>query len=177
MWKDEALAAACQALSREIDAGIQAHAIVEHPEFGPIYAYETDGMGHYTLMDDANVPSLLSIPYLGYRDAEDPVYQNTRRFILSHANPYYYQGTAAQGIGSPHTPPRYIWPIALSMQGLTSRDPQERAAILDMLEATDAGTGYMHEGFDVDDPRRFTREWFAWANSIFSEFVMDYLGM
>ena len=177
VWKDEALAAACQALSREIDAGIQAHAIVEHPEFGPIYAYETDGMGHYTLMDDANVPSLLSIPYLGYRDAEDPVYQNTRRFILSHANPYYYQGTAAQGIGSPHTPPRYIWPIALSMQGLTSRDPQERAAILDMLEATDAGTGYMHEGFDVDDPRRFTREWFAWANSIFSEFVMDYLGM
>ena len=175
IWHDAALAAECRALAAEIDAGIRRYGVVEHPDFGPIFAYETDGMGHYTFMDDANVPNLMSIPYLGYCSADDPVYRNTRRYVLSRANPFYYEGTAASGVGSPHTPPRYIWPIALCMQGLTSRDPAERAALVDTLERTDAGTGYMHEGFHVDDPAQFTRPWFAWANSLFSEFVLDWL--
>ena len=89
--------------------------------FGTIYAYETDGLGQHTLMDDANVPSLLSLPYLGYCAPDDPIYLNTRRWILSDQNPYFYRGAAAAGVGSPHTPPRYVWPIALAVQGLTSR--------------------------------------------------------
>jgi meiotically up-regulated gene 157 (Mug157) protein len=133
-------------------------------------------MGNYNLMDDANVPSLLSLPYLGYCKADDPVYLNTRRFILSEDNPYYFAGEKAKGIGSPHTPHNYIWHIALAMQGLTTEDPGELEQLLVLLETTDADTGFMHEGFDVNDPGNFTRPWFAWANSICSELIMKYAG-
>ena len=173
--EDEALASDAAALRDEIEAGIRRYGLVEHEEFGTVFAYETDGAGNHNLMDDANVPSLLSLPYLGYVDASDEVYQNTRRLLLSRHNPYYYEGKYARGIGSPHTPAGYIWPIALSMQGLTAQGVEEKEAILEMLEATDGGTELMHEGFDPDDPKRFTREWFAWANSLFSEFVLHYL--
>ncbi|CAG7654342.1 glycoside hydrolase family 125 protein [Paenibacillus allorhizosphaerae] len=171
--KDPALAEEAMELSLEIDKGIKEHAIVDHPEFGPIYAYEADGLGNCNLMDDANVPSLLSIPYLGYVSADDPIYRNTRRFVLSEANPYFYKGQAAEGIGSPHTPDRYIWHIALAMQGLTADRTEEKERMLDLLESTDAGTGMMHEGFDADDPYKFTRKWFSWANMMFCELVLD----
>lgn len=172
VYGDGAFAARAETLAAQIRKGIETYGVVEHPAFGKIYAYETDGLGHHVLMDDANVPSLLSIPYLGYCGADDPVYRNTRRFVLSPENPYYFEGTAAKGIGSPHTPPDYIWHIALSMQGLTSTDPDECRMLLDLFERTDAGTGYMHEGFHKDDPEKFTRPWFAWSNSLFSEFVL-----
>jgi uncharacterized protein len=124
-------------------------------------------------MDDANVPSLLAMPYMGYCAKEDLTYQATRAFILSDANPYFYTGKAVSGIGSPHTPRDYIWPIALCMQGLTSNSKDERFTLLETLLTTDAGTGLMHEGFHKDDPTQFTRPWFAWANSMFAEFVLD----
>ncbi len=165
-------AARAEKLKAEITSGIEQYAILDHPDFGRMYAYETDGMHHYNLMDDANVPSLLSIPYLGWCAAEDPLYQNTRRFILSEANPYYFAGSAARGIGSPHTPKQYIWHVSLAMQGLTSTDKAEIDMLLDLFETTTAGTGLMHEGFHVDHPDKFTRPWFAWANSIFAEFVI-----
>ncbi len=171
VYRDERLRRKAERLKEEIEFGIEAYGTLFHPKYGKIYAYETDGYGNHHLMDDANVPSLLSIPYLGYRSADDPVYRNTRRFILSEDNPYYYEGTAASGIGSPHTPHRYIWHIALSMQGLTSRNPQEAVRLLDTLLATDADTGFMHEGFHADDPQLYTRPWFAWSNSLFAEFV------
>jgi hypothetical protein len=174
---DPALAEQARSLASEIRAGIAAHAIYQHPVYGPIYAYETDGFGNYTLMDDANVPSLLALPYLGWCEPTDPIYQNTRRFVLSSENPYYYHGQAAKGIGSPHTPAQYIWPIALSVQGLTSTDRQEQEQLLALLEATDAGTGLMHEGFHVDDPHQFTRPWFAWANSMYAELVLRVCGL
>lgn len=171
IYKDRELLGKASSLREEIEYGIETYGVVHHPKYGKMYAYETDGFGNYNLMDDANVPSLLSIPYLGYRSKEDAVYQNTRRFILSEDNPYYFEGSAARGIGSPHTPESYIWHIALSMQGLTSNDEQEKRDILAMLSSTHAGTGYMHEGFHKDDPSTFTRPWFAWANSLFAEFV------
>ncbi|MFB9331146.1 glycoside hydrolase family 125 protein [Paenibacillus aurantiacus] len=171
VMNDAYLAAWAARLEDDIRYGIETYGIYRHPVHGPMYAYETDGFGHYALMDDANVPSLLAIPYLGYTDAANPVYMNTRRFILSPENPYFYRGTAAEGIGSPHTPPRYIWPISLTMQALTSTSEEEVGRIVAMLERTDAGTGFMHEGFHVDDPAQFTRPWFAWANSLFSELI------
>ncbi|QHT58968.1 glycoside hydrolase family 125 protein [Paenibacillus lycopersici] len=158
-------------LEREIDYGIKLYGIYRHPEFGPIYAYETDGFGNHCLMDDAGTPGLMSITYLGYTDASDPIYQNTRRFALSQENPFYYEGKAARGIGSPHTPPGYVWHMALSMQGLTATTDEEKLEMIAMLEATDADTGYMHEGFHSDDPAVFTRKWFAWSNSLFSQLV------
>ncbi|WP_138755112.1 glycoside hydrolase family 125 protein [Paenibacillus sinopodophylli] len=154
-----------------VDHGIQLYGIYQHPEFGPIYAYETDGFGNYCLMDDAGTPGLMSIPYLGYTTAEDTIYQNTRNFALSKSNPFYYEGTAAKGIGSPHTPPGYIWHMALSMQGITAVSSEEKLALIAMLEATDGDTGYMHEGFHADDPSVFTRKWFAWSNSLFAQLV------
>jgi meiotically up-regulated gene 157 (Mug157) protein len=124
-------------------------------------------------MDDANVPSLLSIPWLKYREKDDSVYENTRRFILSCNNPYYYEGTAAKGIGSPHTPDQYIWPIALTMEGLTAAKQEDKLRILNTLLATDADKMVMHEGFCCNEPKLYTREWFAWANSLFALFVMS----
>lgn len=171
------LEAAAQRLAEQINEGIRQHGIVEHPEFGRVYAYETDGLGGINLMDDANVPSLLSIPYLGYADAEDPVYLSTRKLILSTANPYYFEGEAASGIGSPHTPDRYIWPIALAMQGLTSTSREEQGILLALLESTDAGTGFMHEGFHADRPGEYTRPWFSWANMLFCEFLLMVCGI
>lgn len=170
-FEDPALEARCESLAAEIRDGIETYGVCDHPKYGRIYAYETDGFGNYNLMDDANSPSLLSIPYIGYKPAEDPIYQNTRRFVLSQDNPYYFVGKAAKGIGSPHTPPRYIWHIGLVMQVLTSLDPAEKGECLDMLARTHAGTNYMHEGFDADDPARFTRPWFAWANTLFAQML------
>ncbi|MCF0136603.1 MAG: glycoside hydrolase family 125 protein [Lachnospiraceae bacterium] len=175
IYRREDMASKMLKLSGEIRRGIETYGIVDHPEFGKVYAYEADGLGHHVLMDDANVPSLLSAPYLGYCAYDDPVYLNTRRMILSPENPYYYEGSALKGIGSPHTPPDHVWHIALSMQGLTSTDPQEMETLLDMLVNSDGDTGYMHEGVHKDDPSRFTRSWFAWSNSLFSEFILHYL--
>ncbi len=171
IYHDEDLAASASALREEIEFGIQTYGLVEHPRHGRIYAYETDGYGNHLLMDDANVPSLLSMPYLGYRPPDDPLYQNTRRFVLSSDNPYYAQGRYARGIGSPHTPRGHVWPIALMVQAPTSLDRAEQDELLRMLVTTTAGTGYMHESFHPDDPACFTRPWFAWANSLFGELV------
>ena len=128
-------------------------------------------MGNRMLFDDANVPSLLSAPYIGYTTTDDEMYKRTRSFILSDDNPYFYRGKFGKGVGSPHTPDGYIWHIALSMQGLTSEDDEEIKHVIETLVSTDAGTGYMHEGFCADDPSKFTREWFAWSNSLFAELI------
>lgn len=171
VFRDTGFLQELKALEEDIHYGIQLYGIYRHPEFGPIYAYETDGFGNYCLMDDAGTPGLLSIPYLGYVTADDPTYQNTRRFALSKANPFYFEGRAAKGIGSPHTPEGYVWHMALSMQGLTAVTKEEKLEMIATLEATDAGTGYMHEGFLADDPAVYTRSWFAWSNSLFSQLV------
>ncbi|XEC93744.1 glycoside hydrolase family 125 protein [Paenibacillus tarimensis] len=171
VFRDEAFARETELLEEEIRHGIHLYGTYVHPKFGRAYAYETDGFGNYCLMDDAGTPSLLSIPYIGYADVNDELYQNTRKFILSTDNPYYYEGKAAKGIGSPHTPPKYIWPMALAMQGLTAATDEEMREMVDVLEATDADTGFMHEGFHTDDPTQYTRSWFAWSNSLFSQLV------
>ncbi len=168
-WQD--LAAQSAALGAEIAEGVRKHGLVEHPEFGQIYAYEVDGLGNANLMDDANVPSLLALPYLEVCEKDDPLYLRTRAFVLSSENPYYYQGSLARGIGSPHTPAGYIWPIALCVQAMTSTDVGEIANILKTLMNTHGGTGFMHESFDPNAPEQFTRDWFAWANSMFGELV------
>ncbi len=168
-----AVAKRCVSLADEIDGGVTRFGTVNHPDFGKMYVYETDGKGNNLLMDDANVPSLLSLPYIGYCKLDDPVYLNTRKFILSEQNPYYFKGKCASGLGSPHTPKGYIWHIGLLLQGLTARTKEEKREILSALRATHAGTFFMHEGFDKDDPSRFTRPWFSWANSLFAAFIIE----
>lgn len=171
-YDDTKLESECRSLAYDIDEGIKAHAIYEHPRYGKIYAYEVDGLGNMLFMDDANSPSLLSAPYIGYADKNDEIYKNTRKFILSNENPWYFEGAAAKGIGSPHTGTNKIWHIALCMQALTSDDKEEIENCLNMIIQTDAGTHLMHESFNKDDATDFTRPWFAWANSLFSELLI-----
>lgn len=160
-------------LCREIEQGIAQYAVYEHPKYGKIYAYEVDGLGNRLLCDDANVPNLLGLPYIGYCAKNDPIYRNTRAFVLSGDDPYFFSGAAARGLGSPHTPDRYIWHIGIIMQLLTSACAEERAECFRYLLTTDAGCGCMHEGFDCDDPAKFTRPWFCWANTLFARAVTE----
>ncbi|GAA2096120.1 glycoside hydrolase family 125 protein [Microlunatus panaciterrae] len=174
---DEGLAARAVALRDTIEAGIARFGVTEHPTRGRVFVYETDGLGNFVLMDDANMPSLLSAPLTGFVDVEDPVYLATRSLLLSTENPTYFSGTAASGIGSPHTPGPNVWPIGLAVEGLTSPDPREKRRILQVLSDTTAGTGQMHESFNVDDPTEFTRPWFSWANAMMCELVLDVGGL
>jgi uncharacterized protein len=159
-------------LSSEIEKTLKEYAVVEYAGNGKIYAYEVDCFGNKLFIDDANVPSLLSLPYLGCCDVDDNIYQNTRRFLFSKNNPYYFKGRAADGIGSPHTLIDRIWPISITMRALTSRDDVEITQCLKTLKATHAGTGFMHESFHKNDASDFTRKWFAWANSLFGELIL-----
>ncbi|WP_042222048.1 glycoside hydrolase family 125 protein [Oceanobacillus manasiensis] len=176
VWKDSELQTKSNELRDEILEGIQRFAVSDHPYYGEVYSYEVDGNGNKLFMDDANVPSLLAAPYLGFCEKNEERYQNTRKLLLSRENPFYYEGEVANGIGSPHTPDHYIWHIALSMQGLTASTLEEKQQILELIKATDGDTGYLHEGFNASDPNKFTRDWFAWSNSLFSEFVLDLCG-
>lgn len=161
-----------KALRDEVQRGIQTYGLVLVPKYGYIYAYEVDGLGHAILTDDANIPSLLSAPYLGYSQSNDRYYENTRRFLLSQDNPSFYQGQVARGIGSFHTPDHWIWPLALIVQGMTATSGNEKQDILTQLLASDPGDHLLHESFDPNDPKRFTRQDFGWPNALFSEFVM-----
>lgn len=171
LLKDSDTAQEITTLADEVEAALRQYAVVDHPKHGKLYAYEVDGFGSQVLMDDANVPSLLALPYLGAVPATDPIYQNTRRFLLSENNPFFFRGMAAEGIGGPHVGQDMIWPIAITMRGLTSLSDDEIRACVQSLRATHAGTGYMHESFHKDDAGRFTRAWFAWANTLFGEFL------
>ena len=169
------LAGEASTLADEVNKALKTYTAAVHGEHGRVYAYEVDGFGNQLFMDDANVPSLLSLPYLGCAAATDPTYQNTRRFILSSDNPYFFKGKAAEGIGGPHVGLGMIWPLSIIMRGLTSTDETEISACLTTLVRTHAGTGFMHESFNKDDPSKFTRAWFAWANTLFGEFVLKVL--
>lgn len=159
------------ALADEVYAALQKHALVQHPRHGRVYAYEVDGFGNAVFMDDANVPSLLAMPYLGGIDVGDADYQRTRKLVLSEDNPYYYVGKVARGVGSIHTPRGWVWPVSVIAQALTSTDEAEIVACIAMLGSTTAGKGQIHESFDPNDASKFTREWFGWANVLFAELI------
>lgn len=169
---DAALAARCTALADEVEVAVNKYAVIDHPEFGKIYAFEVDGFGNRMLMDDANVPSLLAMPYLGDVDVNDPVYQNTRRFVWSTSNPYFFKGTAAEGIGGPHIGYDMIWPMSIMMKAFTSTDDAEIKQCIETLMSTHAGKGFMHESFHKDNPSNYTRDWFAWQNTLFGELIL-----
>lgn len=171
-YEDTKLESECRSLAFDIDEGIKEHGVYDHDHYGKIFVYETDGIGNMLLMDDANSPSLLSAPYLGYVKPDNEIYQNTRKFILSHSNPWYFEGSAAKGIGSPHTGTDKIWHISLAMQALTSTDDEEIKECIRMLTTTHAGSYLMHESFHKNDDTDFTRPWFAWANSLFAELMI-----
>ena len=170
--EEPGMAGECRALADEVEAALKKYAVYHHPEFGDIYAFEVDGFGNQLLMDDANVPSLLAMAYLGDVDVNDRIYQNTRNFVLSESNPYHFAGPAGAGIGGPHIGYDYIWPMSIMMRAFTSTDDEEIRDCIKTLMTTDAGTGFMHESFHVADPAHFTRVWFAWQNTLFGELIL-----
>ena len=169
---DQKLAAECHALATEVEAALHQHGIIHHPEHGQIWAYEVDGFGNVLMMDDANAPGLLSLAYLGCCPIADPLYQRTRSFAWSKSNPFFFRGKAAEGIGGPHEGLNNVWPMSIMMRAFTSTNDAEIRQCLHWLRDTTAGTGFMHETFDRDDPTKFTRPWFAWANTLFGELIV-----
>ncbi len=165
------LANQMEALAAEVQQAVNTYGIIDHPKFGRVYAFEVDGFGSHLMMDDANIPSLLSLPYLGAVDVNDEVYQRTRKYILSADNPFYFNGKFGDGIGGPHIGRDYIWPMSIIMRGLTSTSDEEIKKCVQQLIATHGDTGFMHESYKKDDPKDFTRSWFAWTNTIFGEFI------
>jgi uncharacterized protein len=170
---DTALANECSQLANEVQKALQQYAVTTHEKFGKIYAFEVNGFGSFNIMDDANIPSLLSLPYLGAVSKNDKIYANTRKLLLSEFNPFFFKGKAAEGIGSPHAGMQMIWPLSIIMRGLTSSNEAEMRQSVKFLLASHGGTGFMHESFHKDDPEKFTRKWFAWANTLFGEFILD----
>lgn len=170
---DKTLAAKFTALAAEVENALKIHGIFVHKDYGKIYAYEINGLGDYNIMDDANIPSLLSLPYLDAMPNTDPIYQNTRKAMLSAANPYFCKGSAGEGIGGPHAGKDTIWPLGVIMRGMTSNDDQEIKYCIELIKKSNAGTGFIHEAFNKDNPSKFTRTWFAWANTLFGEFIWE----
>ena len=166
------LANECRQLADEVERALKQYAVCQHPKYGAIYAYEVDGYGSQMLMDDANVPSLLALAYMGDVAIDDSIYQNTRRFVLSKDNPWYFSGKAGEGIGGPHIGYDMIWPMSIMMRAFTSQDDKEIKHCIEMLMTTDANTGFMHESFHKDDATHFTRPWFAWQNTLFGELII-----
>lgn len=165
------LADKMESLALEVEQAVKQHGIVDHPIHGRVYAFEVDGFGSYLMMDDANVPSLLALPYLDAIDVNDEVYQRTRAFILSKENPFFFKGKFAEGIGGPHIGRDMIWPMSIIMRAFTSTDDNEIRECVQMLKRTHGDTGFMHESFHKDDPKNFTRHWFAWTNTLFGELM------
>ncbi len=170
--KNDTLAMECSQLADEVEAALKKYCVYNHPVYGKIYAYEVDGFGNHLLMDDANVPSLLGMGYMGDVSLDDTIYQNTRRFVWSSDNPTFFKGKAAEGIGGPHIGYNMVWPMSIMMKAFTSTDDKEIRWCMKTLMNTDAGTGFIHESFNKDDASKYTRPWFAWQNTLFGELVI-----
>ena len=171
--KEYGLASDCRRMATQVEEALEKYAVVEHPKYGKIYAFEVDAYGSALLMDDSNAPSLLCLPYLTDVSIDDPIYQNTRRFVWSEDNPYFFRGKAGEGIGGPHCGLNKPWPMSLVMKAFTTNDRAEKEWCVKQILNTDGGTGFMHESFNKDDAADFTRSWFAWANTLFGELIVD----
>ncbi|KAI9067554.1 glycoside hydrolase family 125 protein [Trametes sanguinea] len=137
-----------------------------------IFAYETNGFGGRYVMDDANVPSLLSLPYLGFLKMNHPAYVATRKLLLSRKNPYYAAGKNFSGIGGPHVDAWNPWPMSQISAIFGTDDDKEIMQSLYLIANNTGGLGLIHESISIYDGT-YTRPWFAWANSYFAEMLLD----
>jgi len=169
---EPALAQDATLLATEVEAALKQFGTMTLPSGERVWAYEVDGYGNAVFMDDANVPSLSGLAYLRCVDAADPLWQRTLAACWSKANPWYFEGKALTGIGGPHTGPGQVWPMSIITRALTSTDPALLRSSLAMIRRSHGNTGFIHEGVDIDDPNKFTRDWFAWANGLFGELIV-----
>ena len=170
---DAAAATEAEALASEVEAALRAHALIPDGQRGQVWAYEIDGFGNTLFMDDANVPSLSGLPIIDVVDRNDPLFRRTAALAWSDRNPYFFKGSAAEGIGGPHVGLDMIWPMSIITRALNADDDATIRQCLHWLKATHGGTGFMHESFHKDDPSKFTRPWFAWANALFGQLIVE----
>lgn len=170
---DSALASDASALADEVEQALAQYGTMRLGDGREVWAYEVDGFGNAIFMDDANVPSLLGLAYLGCVAPDDQRWRRTSDAAWSEANPWFFRGRAGEGIGGPHVGEGQIWPMSLIIRALSARDDATILRCLHILKNTHAGTGLMHETFDKDDPAKFTRSWFAWANGLFGELIVN----
>ena len=173
VYHDQSLSRKARLFAGSVRLGLRNYARAEKPDFGEVLAYEVDGFGNKLFMDDANVPGLLSLPYLDLIKKDDPLYLNTRKLILSEYNPWFFQGKDFEGLGSPHTGVGMIWPIGIIIRAITSTDEKEIKNCVSMLIESQSDTCFIHESFSVENPSNYTRSWFAWANSLFGELILN----
>ena len=171
IFNEPTFVAQCNKLAETVEKSLKQYAAARHLNYGEVFAFEIDGFGNRLYMDDSNIPSLLALHYLGGVKPNDKIYQNTREFVLSNDNPWFFEGKAASGIGGPHCGAEMIWPMSIIMRAMTSGDDKEITQCLRWLKNTHAGTGFMHESFHQDNADKFTRSWFAWANTLFGELI------
>jgi meiotically up-regulated gene 157 (Mug157) protein len=169
---DSALARDSAALADEVEKALAQYGTMRLRDGNEVWAYEVDGFGNAIFMDDANVPSLSGLAYLGCVAPDDPRWRRTADAAWSEANPWFFRGRAGEGIGGPHVGEGQIWPMSLIVRAFTARGDAAIRRSLQILKTTHAGTGFMHETFDKDDPAKFTRSWFAWANGLFGELII-----
>jgi uncharacterized protein len=167
--QDSNLANEAAALATEVASALGQYAVAQTTR-GSVWAYEVDGYGSVLLMDDANVPSLLALPYLK-SSPDAALYARTRSFVWSEHNPWFFRGSAGEGVGGPHEGKDMIWPMAITVYALTSQSEAEIMSAVTILKNASAGSGFMPESFNCNDATKFTRSWFAWANSLFGELV------
>jgi uncharacterized protein len=171
-FRDDQLAANATKLAAEVQVGVERYGRVWSPQHGGwMYVYETDGYGNDNLMDDANIPNLTALPYTGWCATDDPVYLHTRSFTLSKDDPYYFSGKYATGLGSPHTPKGWVWPLGMIGAALTATKPSEITSAIDMLDQSDTINGLMHESVNPNDPNQYTRPEFGWANAFWADLL------
>lgn len=170
---NEPAAAEAEALANEVEAALRAHALIPDGQGGQVWAYEIDGFGNWIFMDDANVPSLSGLALIDAADRKDPLFRRTAALAWSPRNPYFFQGKAAEGIGGPHIGLDMIWPMSIITRAMNADDDATIVQCLRWLKATHGGTGFMHESFHKDDPAKFTRSWFAWANALFGQLIVE----
>jgi meiotically up-regulated gene 157 (Mug157) protein len=171
-FRDAQLAQNATALASQVQGGIERYGRVYNRRRGGwLYAYETDGYGHAKMMDDANIPNLTALPYIGWCATNDPIYLNTRRFTLSSDDPYYYIGKYATGLGSEHTPRGWVWPLGIIGAALTATTRATITDAVEMLDQSDTLNGLMHESIDPNDPQKFTRPEFGWANAFWADLL------
>jgi meiotically up-regulated gene 157 (Mug157) protein len=171
-YADRDLANEARSMSVEVANGILEYGRVWDASYGGwMYVYETDGLGHNRYIDDANIPNLTSLPYLGWCSAYDPAYLNTRAFVLSKRNPWYFSGVYASGLGSPHTPSGFVWPIGIMARALTATSSAETSTSITTLAQTDSEQGLIHESFNPDAYWVYTRPYFGWGNALYAELL------
>jgi uncharacterized protein len=170
-FKDDALAQRATTLADAVQTGVTRYGRTFDRRYGWMYVYETDGNGHYNFMDDANIPNLTAMPFYGWCASSDPVYLDTRRFALSSDDPYYYSGKYATGLGSPHTPKGWVWPLGIIGAALSTTQRSDIVTAIDMLDRSDTLDGLMHESVNPDNPQQFTRPEFGWANAFWADLL------